>query len=190
MLEKDICYELLSAYAETDASLKAQITRQIAESLKSGTFNNVKHLAVPLRPGRPAQPELRPPKDMPRRRINSAPAGRIALIHAIAHIELNAIDLALDMILRFSDRQLPFDYVRDWMGVPDDNARHFLMLNNRLQDPDSFYGALPAHDELRQAAEEIAHDLLARLRITPLVLEARGLDVTPQLIVMMKKIDR
>ena len=94
------------------------------------------------------------------------------------------------MILRFSARQLPFDYVRDWMGVPDDNARHFLMLNNRLQDPDSFYGALPAHDELRQAAEEIAHDLLARLRITPLVLEARGLDVTPQLIVMMKKIDR
>jgi uncharacterized ferritin-like protein (DUF455 family) len=73
MVERDICYELLSAYAETDASLKAQITRHIAESLKSGTFNSVKQLAVPLRPGRPAQPELRPPKDMPRRRINSAP---------------------------------------------------------------------------------------------------------------------
>ena len=142
MVERDICYELLSAYAETDASLKAQITRHIAESLKSGTFNSVKQLAVPLRPGRPAQPELRPPKDMPRRRINSAPAGRIALIHAIAHIELNAIDLALDMILRFSDRQLPFDYVRHWMGVADDEARHFLMLNDRLQELDSFYSRI------------------------------------------------
>jgi uncharacterized ferritin-like protein (DUF455 family) len=188
MVERDICYELLSAYTETDASLKAQITRHIAESLKSGTFYSVKQLAVPLRPGRPAQPELRPPKDMPRRRINSAPAGRIALIHAIAHIELNAIDLALDMILRFSDRQLPFDYVRDWMGVADDEARHFLMLNDRLQELDSFYGALPAHDGLWQAAEETAHDLLARLAITPLVLEARGLDITPQLIDKMNTI--
>ena len=92
------------------------------------------------------------------------------------------------MILRFSNRQLPFDYVRDWMGVADDEARHFLMLNGRLQELDSFYGALPAHNGLWQAAEETAHDLLARLAITPLVLEARGLDITPQLIDKMKTI--
>ena len=100
----------------------------------------MRQLTIPLKPGRPTRPRLLPPKDIPRLRINSTPAGRIALIHAIAHIELNAIDRALDMILRFSDRQFPFDYVRDWLGVADDEARHFLMLNDRLHDLDRYYG--------------------------------------------------
>ena len=98
MFERDMCYDLLSAYAETDASQKSQITRKIAECLKSVTFDDVEQLTVPLRSVRPAKPKLLPPKDMLRRRINSAPSGRMALIHAIAHLELNTIDLALDMI--------------------------------------------------------------------------------------------
>lgn len=185
---RDICPHLLCAFTKSDATEKALLTRQIAHSFSAEDFYVANPCPVPMRPGRPKQPELKPPKDMPRRRINSAPAGRIALIHAIAHIELNAIDLALDMIMRFCDHQLPLDYVKDWMRVADDEARHFLMLNDRLGELNSYYGALPAHDGLWQAAEETAHDLLARLAITPLVLEARGLDITPQLIAKMHKI--
>lgn len=135
----------------------------------------------PARPGRPDKPELLNPKDMPRRRNAKANAARIAMLHAIAHIELNAIDLAWDIIARFGEK-MPIDFINDWIKVADDEARHFELLSKRLTDFDSFYGALPAHDGLWQSAEKTAHNLLARLAIVPLVLEARGLDVTPSLI--------
>ncbi|MGB0690120.1 MAG: ferritin-like domain-containing protein, partial [Candidatus Puniceispirillum sp.] len=138
--------------------------------------------APPDRPGRPPLPVLRPPRDVPKRRITGGVAGRVALIHAIAHIELNAIDLALDMACRYTDQSLPRDFYHDWLSVADDEARHFLMLNDRLALLDAQYGDLPAHDGLWQAAQETAHDLLGRLAIAPLVLEARGLDVTPTMI--------
>ena len=110
---------------------------------------------------------------MPRRRITQSAPGRIALLHAIAHIELNAVDLALDMASRFTKTQLPVDFYHDWLGVADDEARHFLMLSDRLADLGAAYGDLPAHDGLWQAADATKHDLLARLAIAPLVLEAR-----------------
>ena len=144
---------------------------------------------LPLRPGRPEKPELLPPRLVPRRRITKNGGGRVALLHAIAHIELNAIDLALDMALRFADQNMPFDFVRDWLSVAADEGRHFMLLDRRLNQLGSHYGALPAHDGLWEAAITTAGDLIGRLAIAPLVLEARGLDITPHLIDKMLAIE-
>jgi len=166
-----------------DARQKAQSARTVAAQwlgrrLKPGSAT----LPVPDRPARPDRPELRLPRDVPRRKINAGTAGRIALLHALAHIELNAIDLAFDILARFADADMPEAFFDDWIAVGDDEARHFLMLQDRLRKLGADYGDLPAHDGLWQAAMETAHDLLARLAIVPMVLEARGLDVTPDMI--------
>jgi uncharacterized ferritin-like protein (DUF455 family) len=141
----------------------------------------------PLRPSRPARPLLYPPREMKKRRNFGSEAGRIALIHALAHIELNAIDLGWDIICRFCREALPRGFFDDWVGVAAEEAEHFLLLDSRLRALGSEYGALPAHDGLWEAATSTAHDLLARLAIVPLVLEARGLDVTPE---MMRRLRR
>ncbi len=140
----------------------------------------------PDRPGRPARPELLDPRHMKRRSAHTL-RGRIALLHAVAHIELNAIDLAADMIARFGLSPRLGDDVRtaflaDWAAVARDEARHFGLLSRRLADLGAVYGDLPAHDGLWKSAMATAHDLLARLAIVPLVLEGRGLDVTPSMI--------
>jgi uncharacterized ferritin-like protein (DUF455 family) len=129
---------------------------------------------------------------MPRRRNFGSPAGRIALLHALAHIELNAIDLAWDLVARFGGARfgvarfdeagLPRAFFDDWVTVAADEAEHFTLLSARLAALGSTYGDLPAHDGLWEAAAATAHDLLARLAVVPLVLEARGLDVTPEMI--------
>ena len=116
---------------------------------------------------------------MPRRRNLGSPAGRAALLHALAHIELNAIDLALDLLARFAGEDLPRAFCDDWVGVAAEEARHFMLLTRRLGEMGLAYGDLPAHDGLWEAAEATKGDLLARLAVVPLVLEARGLDVTP-----------
>ena len=119
---------------------------------------------------------------MPKRRNFGAEPGRIALIHALAHIELNAIDLGWDIVVRFSDEGLPCQFFDDWAGVAAEEAEHFALLSTRLAALGSDYGALPAHDGLWEAAMATAGDLLARLAVVPLVLEARGLDVSPEII--------
>ena len=134
------------------------------------------------RPARPERPVLLPPREMPKRRSGKTRAGRVALLHALAHIELNAIDLACDIVARFAAPDLPTAFYDDWVRVADEEAKHFLLLSDRLADFSAVYGELPAHDGLWEAAEATAHDLLARLAIIPLVLEARGLDVTPSMI--------
>ena len=126
---------------------------------------------------------------MPRRRLGRSRAQRIALLHAIAHIELNAIDLAWDIVARFASTDLPAGFHNDWVTVADEEAKHFLLLAERLAALGATYGDLPAHDGLWQAAEDTAHDLLARLAVVPLVLEARGLDVTPAMIARMRSFD-
>lgn len=141
--------------------------------------------AAPRRPARPPEPALILPRDAPRRRLGSA-EGRIALLHALAHIELNAVDLAFDMALRFEEEVAANGldagaFVADWFFVGREEAGHFLILNNRLRALGSGYGALPAHDGLWEAAEATADSVLARLAIAPMVLEARGLDVTPRM---------
>ena len=109
-------------------------------------------------------------------------AGRVAMLHALAHIELNAIDLAWDLIARFTDEQMPRAFYDDWVTVAEDEARHFELLALRLADFAAAYGDLPAHDGLWQAALATAGSLDARLAVVPMVLEARGLDVTPRTI--------
>lgn len=143
-------------------------------------------LEMPDHPGRPSRPELRPPRDMPRRSAGGA-RGRYALLHALAHIELNAIDMTWDLVARFAQEAMPRAFFDDWVQVGLEEAKHFNLLSQRLTDLGGSYGDLPAHDGLWQAAHATGHDLLARLAIVPLILEARGLDVTPTMIENLEK---
>ncbi len=147
---------------------------------------------IPRAPGRPEKPELVSPQTVKRRRLGTI-EGRAALIHAIAHIEFNAINLAADMLARYAsspriadDKRR--DFINDWVGVCDDEARHFTMVNDRLVNLDGFYGQLPAHNGLWEAALTTSKDLAARLVVAPMVLEARGLDVTPTMIHKLKSV--
>ena len=137
--------------------------------------------AMPARPARPVSPQLLAPRHMPRRR-SAGVGGRIALLHAVAHIELNAIDLAWDLIGRFAGLDWPVAFYDDWVAVAEDEAHHFTMIEARLNELGAGYGDFPAHDGLWQAAMATAHDPLARLAVVPMLLEARGLDVTPAMI--------
>ncbi|MDT8409992.1 MAG: ferritin-like domain-containing protein [Wenzhouxiangellaceae bacterium] len=134
--------------------------------------------------GRPEQPLLVSPLQLPKRGLGSV-AGRVALIHAVAHIEFNAINLALDAALRF--KGLPPQFYQDWLDVAHDEARHFALLGNRLSEMGAAYGDLPAHNGLWEMAEKTAHDPLLRMALVPRVLEARGLDVTPGMIVRLEQ---
>lgn len=140
----------------------------------------------PIRmPGRPARPKLVPARDLPQRGIGSA-EGRAAFVHAIAHIELNAIDLAWDAVYRF--RGMPRAFYSDWVSVADDESRHFVLLRDRLRELGHDYGDFDAHNGLWEMAEKTAHDGLARMALVPRVLEARGLDVTPGMIAKLRNL--
>jgi uncharacterized ferritin-like protein (DUF455 family) len=139
-------------------------------------------------PARPARPALRPPKEMPKRRNFGSTAGRIALLHALAHIELNAVDLGWDIIARFPGEALPRSFYDDWVGVACEEALHFELLTRRLGDFGAEYGELPAHNGLWESAATTAADLLDRLAVVPLVLEARGLDVTPEMAARLERV--
>jgi uncharacterized ferritin-like protein (DUF455 family) len=162
-----------------DPARKAALSLEAAAQWRDGTIRDIGDTRPPDRPARPERPELKRPGAMPRRR---GAAGRVALLHAIAHIELNAIDLAWDMIARFAATGWPRDFFDDWVRVGAEEAKHFNLLCGRLATLGASYGDFPAHDGLWQAALATAHDPLARLAIAPLVLEARGLDVTPAMI--------
>lgn len=157
---------------------KVKAARSAARAWRRGELAHRFDAAMPDRPARPAAPELLPPSRMPKRGKAGSERSRIALLHALAHIEFGAIDLAFDMAGRFG-AGLPRAFVDDWIGVGADEAIHFALIDRRLRTLGSHYGALPAHDGLWEASAETAHDLLARLAVVPMVLEARGLDVTP-----------
>ena len=131
---------------------------------------------------------LRPPKEMAKRRSFGSQAGRIALLHALAHIELNAIDLGWDLVARFAAAGLPREFFDDWVNVAAEEACHFELLAGRLAELGAGYGDLPAHNGLWEAAAATAQDLLARLAVVPLVLEARGLDVTPEMAARLERV--
>jgi uncharacterized ferritin-like protein (DUF455 family) len=171
-----------------DPRAKAEASRAAAALWRAGSAAEIGRGAAPDRPARPARPELKPPRDMPKRRAAGTKESRVALLHAVAHIELNAIDLAWDIVARFAAPELPRAFFDDWAGVGDDEAKHFLLLTDRLTALGAGYGDLPAHDGLWRAAHETRHDLLARLAIVPLVLEARGLDVTPTMIARFERL--
>ncbi len=130
-------------------------------------------------PGRPVAPELVQPSKVARRKLNSL-QGRIALIHAICHIEFNAINLALDACYRF--QSMPQQYYVDWMRVAFEESKHFLLLQRRLEQLGSYYGELTAHNGLWEMAIKTQHSIVERMALVPRVLEARGLDVTPGMI--------
>ncbi len=129
--------------------------------------------------GRPQQPELVDPRQLPRR-STATEAGRILFLHAFAHIEFNAINIALDAVYRF--RQMPRQYVSDWLRVASEEAKHFQLLQHELEQRGSFYGACTAHRGLWDMVCKTRHDVLHRMALVPRVMEARGLDVTPAMI--------
>jgi len=171
----------------SDPAAKAAASHRLAQIWRDGAIE-IGDTPPPLRPARPERPLLRPPKEMPKRRAFGSPAGRIALLHALAHIELNAIDLAWDIVARFRRAALPIAFFEDWVGVAAEEAYHFELLAMRLADLGAHYGDLPAHDGLWESAAATADDLLARLAVVPLVLEARGLDVTPEMAARLERV--
>ena len=140
----------------------------------------VKHLLIP---GRPDKPELVQPRELPRRGLNTL-EGRATLLHAICHIEFNAINLALDAVYRFRD--MPAQYYLDWLKVAKEEAYHFSLVRDYLEELGFAYGNFPAHNGLWEMAVDTEHDVLVRMALVPRVLEARGLDVTPGI---MKKFE-
>ena len=179
--------EAVAILATADPAGKASASRRLAEIWDAGGLD-VGYSLPPPRPARPERPLLRPPKEMPKRRAFGSAAGRVALLHALAHIELNAIDLAWDIVARFRREPLPRTFFDDWVGVAAEEAVHFELLVLRLADFGASYGDLPAHDGLWESAAATADDLLARLAVVPLVLEARGLDVTPEMAATLERV--
>ncbi len=171
---------------------KVYVSLQVAQSWRQGKLGlkSDQELDVPDFPSRPPHPILARPRDVPKRGYSST-KGRVALLHSLAHIELNAIDLAWDLIARFSDQienfADPVQFGTDWIKVAEEEAKHFSLLSHRLADFDAQYGDLPAHGGLWEAAHATRFDLAARLAIVPMVLEARGLDVSPSMIAALKK---
>lgn len=161
-----------------DPFAKVMMTRELVRRWRAGTLAFTFDAPLPDVPARPEKPELLPPNAMPKRGRGGSERGRLALLHALAHIEFVAIDLALDAAGRFG-AEMGRDFVDDWLSVAADEAMHFSLLARRLRTLGSFYGAMPAHDGLWEAAHETAHDVAARLAVVPMVLEARALDVTP-----------
>lgn len=136
-------------------------------------------------PGRPALPRLIPPGEVPRR-TPFTPEGRAALVHAICHIEFNAINLALDAVWRFDG--MPEGFYRDWMRVAHEEAQHFELLHHQLQAMGHSYGDFEAHDGLWEMCEKTAGDITARMALVPRTLEARGLDATPLIQARLRKV--
>ena len=187
---KTLCEAALDVLNSADAREKCIKTRSYATQWRAGEITEIGSGAgIKERPARPEKPELRLASEMPKRGKAGTQKNKIALMHALAHIELNAIDLAWDVIARpfdLADFTLPKEFYDDWVKVADDEAKHHMMLEERLNEMDASYGDLPAHDGLWEASQATAHDFPARLAIVPMVLEARGLDVTPGMIEMMK----
>lgn len=165
----------LTALSETDIDRKAGSVRSI-DIAEIPTGSESPLTERPTIPGRPDRPLLVPPKEAPRRSLGSV-EGRAALIHALAHIEFNAINLALDVVWRFPG--MPDAFYREWTNVAREEAYHFILLREHLSTHGHQYGDFPAHDGLWEMAEKTKGDLLARLALVPRTLEARGLDASP-----------
>ena len=176
-----------------DGRAKTALSRQYAAAWRAARSGATAAIEVgtaqpPLHPARPDSPALLNPRDVPKRKPGS-PQGRIALLHAVAHIELNAVDLHWDIIARFTDVPMPLGFYDDWVKSADEESKHFNLMCDCLEALGSHYGALPAHAGMWRAAEDTVDDLMGRLAVVPMVLEARGLDVTPGMIEIFKRAD-
>ena len=177
-----------AAIAATDPATKCSLTHALAAAFARGesVLDGDAPAPAPIgAPGRPAKPALVHPRDVPKRGLGSV-EGRAAFLHAIAHIEFNAINLALDAAYRF--RGMPQEFYADWLRVADDEARHFQTLSVRLAELGHAYGDFAAHDGLWEMAVKTADCARARMALVPRVLEARGLDVTPTMIARLRDV--
>lgn len=180
----------MTVLTTADPIKKTALSRQYAQDWrterKNGTEVSLGTAQPPDYPARPSKPELLAPRDVPSRKPGT-PEGRLAMLHAIAHIELNAVDLHWDMIARFSHVEFPMGFYDDWVQAADDESKHFNLIEDCLKERGSHYGALPAHAGMWASAVDTADDLMGRLAVVPMVLEARGLDVTPGMIAIFKQ---
>lgn len=185
-----LCEMAVDVLTTADGRTKTGKSRSYAEqwfaARAAGAPLAIGNATPPVQPSRPDAPELLSPRDVPKRKPGS-PQGRIALLHAVAHIELNAVDLHWDIIARFAHIPMPTGFYDDWVKAADEESKHFNLMCDCLEEQDSFYGALPAHAGMWRAAEDTADDFMGRLAVVPMVLEARGLDVTPGMIEIFRK---
>ena len=171
----------LHFFSVSDVIQKVEGVHQLAKDWSANRISlDVGTELTPLLqlPGQPARPELVSPRLVKRRAMNTT-LGRAALIHALAHIEFNAINLALDAIWRFAD--MPAEYYADWLQVAEEESLHFSLLAGHLQELKYAYGDFPAHNSLWEMAERTRDDILARIALVPRTMEARGLDVVPSI---------
>ncbi|MEH6403684.1 MAG: ferritin-like domain-containing protein [Sneathiella sp.] len=176
-----LCALALDVLQTANAIDKARLSRVAAEKWRADPTMPIGAVSPPDFPARPEKPETISATKIPRRRGHSAEA-RSALLHAVLHIELNAIDLAWDIIARFTAEGFPREFYDDWVKVADEEGKHFLILAKRIDELGFAYGDFPAHGGLWEAAYDTRNDIAARLAVVPMVLEARGLDVTPGMI--------
>ena len=175
----------LQALQASDPQQKVDQASTIWSQLASYSIADGPIPEAPGLPGRPARPPLIEPTRVPQRSPFTAD-GRAALIHAICHIEFNAINLALDAVWRFAG--MPPAYYRDWMRVAFEEAQHFTLLHRHLQTLGHRYGDFPAHDGLWEMCEKTRDDIVARMALVPRTLEARGLDATPLIQARLRKV--
>ncbi|MDV7339418.1 ferritin-like domain-containing protein [Terasakiella sp. A23] len=183
-----LCDAALDVLTTADPLKKVSLTYSYVKDWEESRITKIGSATPPDQPARPDKPEVCAPRDMPRRRLGSE-AGRIALIHAIAHIELNAIDLAWDIMVRFQYEDLPKEFYDDWVRVAYDEAVHFELLNDRLSDFGATYGDFPAHNGLWDAAYQSKDDIMMRCALVPMVLEPRGLDTTPPTVDRLRRME-
>tara|TARA_Y100000590_G_C15690217_1_gene1003173 strand:+ start:559 stop:1350 length:792 start_codon:yes stop_codon:yes gene_type:complete len=167
------------------ASNPSQKYKQTIEAYKfwnNGQITKIGSPSIVSRPGRISNLKILPTNKMPKRRSLNTKSGVIAMLHSIAHIELNALDLAWDTIVRFTDENMPKEFFDNWIQIAKEEAIHFQTISQRLKDFNSDYGELPAHENLWDVALATKDNLLTRLAVVPMVFEARGLDVTPEII--------
>jgi len=183
--------DALAALRECDPAAKAQAVCALRERVSKGVecgepnWDVSRAIDAPAGlPGRPARPELVEPRQLQRRSM-STPQGRAVLLHALAHIEFNAINLALDAVWRFAG--MPDAFYADWLTVAAEEAYHFSLLDARLADYGHAYGDFPAHNGLWEMCERTSDDVLARMALVPRVLEARGLDAAPPVRARLKQ---
>lgn len=186
-MKKNLFNVVFECLVESDLDKKMQKLSQIQADWSEDNFDFTPTTEIARVPdaGRPEKPELVPPRELPRRRLGSK-EGHASLMHSIAHIEFNAINLALDALYRF--QTMPFEYYRDWLGVAGEEAYHFQMVREHLLTLGYEYGDMPAHDGLWMTTYETDHDILVRMALVPRTLEARGLDVTPPMINKLRTI--
>ncbi|MDZ4137328.1 MAG: ferritin-like domain-containing protein [Erythrobacter sp.] len=178
---ESVAHAIRAALLTPDPRAKCFAARRVARDWRKGALAWRHDVPMPDQPAWPDTPELLAPSQMPKRGKFGSERARIALWHSLAHIEFVAIDLALDMAGRFGEA-MGAEFVSDFLDVAADEAMHFALLARKLEQLGSHYGALPAHAGLWEAAHATRHDVTARLAVVPMVLEARGLDVTPAML--------